>query len=119
MFKWLKIAGIMVLVGLLAAVFASVALAQGPDADGDGVRDLAGSGLLVGRGQAIGFVDEDGDGVSDRYSANPEFVDEDGDGLCDVHGTTPGQGIRDNTGANQGVRFNHAPMGRGSRMVGN
>jgi hypothetical protein len=90
--KWLKVLGSLVVVGLLAAVFAGTVLAQGPVEDGDGVRDLDGSGLAVGRGPAYGFIDEDGDGINDRYTSDPAFVDEDGDGVCDIHGVVPGTG---------------------------
>jgi hypothetical protein len=87
-FKGWKIAVGAVVGLLLVAVVAGVALAQGPDA-GDGERDLVGGGLGLGRGNAYGFVDEDGDGINDRY-ADREFVDEDGDGVCDVCGGEPG-----------------------------
>jgi hypothetical protein len=43
-------------------------------------------------------VDEDNDGVNDRYASNPEFVDEDGDGLCDTHGVAPGEGTAQGSG---------------------
>ncbi len=90
--KWLKVLGSLVVAALLAAVFTGTALAQGPVEDGDGIRDLDGSGLRVGRGTAYGFVDEDGDGINDRYTSDPDFVDEDGDGVCDIHGVVPGAG---------------------------
>ena len=70
------------------------------DEDGDGLCDVCG-GLPgegepqeygYGRGNGYGFVDEDNDGVNDRYGTNPEFVDEDGDGLCDIHGVAQGEG---------------------------
>lgn len=88
--KWFKILGGLVVAALLAAVVVGTALAQGPVEDGDGVRDLDSDGF--GRGNAYGFVDEDGDGVNDRYLSAPEFVDEDGDGICDVCGGVPGEG---------------------------
>jgi len=106
MFKWWKVLGGIVLGSLLVAAVAVTALAQGPDTDGDGVRDLFGQG----RGPAYGFVDEDGDGVNDRAA---EFVDEDGDGVCDVCGEVPGQGYGRNADAMQ-----NRPWGRGQGMGG-
>jgi len=88
MVKWLKVVGSLVGAALLATLVAGAVFAQGPVDDGDGVRDLVGQG----RGNGYGFVDEDGDGINDRYGSNPEFVDEDGDGICDTHGVTPGEG---------------------------
>jgi hypothetical protein len=108
--KWLKVVGSLVGVALLAALVAGAVFAQGPVDDGDGVRDLDGTGFGRGRGFGYGFVDEDGDGVNDRYGSDPEFVDEDGDGvndrygsnpefvdengdgICDIHGVAPGEG---------------------------
>jgi len=90
--KWLKILGSLVGAALLATVVVGAVLAQGPVDDGDGVRDLDGHGFGRGRGASYGFVDEDGDGVNDRYLSAPEFVDEDGDGICDVCGGVPGEG---------------------------
>jgi hypothetical protein len=90
--KWLKIVGSLVGAALLATLVAGAVFAQGPVEDGDGVRDLDGTGYGRGRGASYGFVDEDGDGVNDRYGSNPEFVDEDGDGICDTHGVAPGEG---------------------------
>ena len=87
--KWIKVFGSMVAATLLVTALAGVALAQGPD--DDGVRDLTGTG----RGPAWGFVDEDGDGINDRYSegcACSTFVDEDGDGVCDLCGGAFGEG---------------------------
>jgi len=89
--KLIKVLSSMAAATLLVATLAGVALAQGPDGDGDGVRDLTGTG----RGPAWGFVDEDGDGINDRYSEDcpcSTFVDEDGDGVCDLCGGTLGDG---------------------------
>jgi hypothetical protein len=87
----MKVFGSTVAATLLMTALAGVALAQGPDGDGDGVRDLLGTGS----GPAWGFVDEDGDGINDRYNQNCDpstFVDEDGDGVCDLRHGTFGQG---------------------------
>ena len=56
----------------------------------------------LGRGQSVGFVDEDGDGVCDNFGfgrgsgqrrgQGAGFVDEDGDGVCDYYGTGRGRG---------------------------
>ena len=56
----------------------------------------------LGRGQNVGFVDEDGDGVCDYYGIGrgngqgrgnrAGFVDEDGDGVCDYFGIGRGSG---------------------------
>jgi len=89
--KWLAVLGSLVGVLLLTAIVAGTVFAQGPVADSDGVRDLDGEGYGQGRGFGYGFVDEDNDGVNDRYASNPEFVDEDGDGVCDVCGGVPGE----------------------------
>jgi len=86
--KWMKVIGSVMVAALVVTVFAGVALAQGPNDDGDGTRDLNGTG----HGPAWGFVDEDGDGVNDRYTEDCEFVDEDGDGVCDSCGREPGEG---------------------------
>lgn len=55
-----------------------------------------------GRGQGVGFVDEDGDGVCDNFGfgrgfgrgrgQGAGFVDEDGDGVCDYYGLGRGNG---------------------------
>ncbi|MFZ5916711.1 MAG: hypothetical protein ACOYZ7_07255 [Chloroflexota bacterium] len=89
--KWMKIVGSVVTAALIVTVFAGIALAQGPGDDSDGVRDRVGLSL----GHAWGFVDEDGDGINDRYTEDcdgSEFVDEDGDGVCDLHGEALGEG---------------------------
>jgi hypothetical protein len=89
--KWMKVFGSIVAATLLVTTLAGVALAQGPDGDGDGVRDLLGTGS----GPAWGFVDEDGDGINDRYNQDCDpstFVDEDGDGVCDLRDGTFGEG---------------------------
>jgi hypothetical protein len=90
--KGLKILGSLVGALLLAMLVVGAVFAQGPVEDGDGVRDLDGTGYGRGVGSGYGFVDEDGDGVNDRYASDPEFVDEDGDGICDVCGGASGQG---------------------------
>jgi hypothetical protein len=94
MSKWFKILSGFAVAALLTAVFTGAVFAQGPvgDADGDGVRDLDGSGLGAGRGPAYGYVDENNDGINDRYADGTAFVDEDGDGACDVCGATTGTG---------------------------
>ena len=89
--KALRILGVLSIIVVLATVLAGVALAQGPQDDADGVRDLDGTGQGLGRGFAYGFVDENGDGINDRYGSD-SFVDEDGDGVCDVCGGVPGEG---------------------------
>jgi hypothetical protein len=98
--KWFKILGGLMVAALLTAVFVGAVFAQGPVEDGDGVRDLSG-GESGGRGSAYGFVDEDGDGINDRYTSDPEFVDEDGDGLCDICGGVPGEGGQQEGGYGQ------------------
>jgi hypothetical protein len=90
--KWLKILSGLAVAALLTAVFTGAVLAQGPVEDGDGVRDLDGSGLGLGRGPAFGYVDENGDGINDRFTDGTAFVDEDGDGVCDLCGATTGTG---------------------------
>ncbi len=93
----------------LTVVIAGAALAQGPDGARAGVRDFAGAGQGLGTGHACGFVDEDGDGVSDR------FVDADGGGECDQ----PMQGSGYGCGAQDAPRGQAAGMaGRGYRMRG-
>ena len=85
--KMTKIFGAMIVAVIALVVVSSVAMAAGPRyGDGDGVRDLLNEGgtTLYG-GRAYGFVDEDGDGINDRYTdGSPLFVDEDGDGVCDL-----------------------------------
>ena len=88
--KWIKMLGSLVSAALLATVVVSAAFAQGPVEGSDGVRDLDGD--MFGRANGYGFVDEDGDGINDRYASDPEFVDENGDGICDVCGGVPGTG---------------------------
>jgi hypothetical protein len=108
--KWMLLAGLVVLVAIVAV---PVALAQGPtggfglgnssmgygpgfvdqngdgvcdnfvDENGDGVCDNAGAGTSTGR-HGPGFVDQNGDGVCDN------FIDENGDGVCDNAGTGTG-----------------------------
>jgi hypothetical protein len=105
------------LVALLAATaFTGQALARGPRDGGAGVRSK------VDVGSAYGFVDEDGDGVNDRFGVcdgtpadNGEtlgfgygfgygFVDEDGDGVNDRYGTSDGVPDYAGYGAQQGGR---------------
>ena len=121
--KWFKILSGFLVSALLVTVFASAVLAQGPVDDGDGVRNLDGTGF--GRGRRHGFVDEDGDGINDLH---PNFVDEDGDGVCDVCGTEPGQGFVDQDGDGICDTYGAAPgegygrgrgAGRGWRAAGN
>jgi hypothetical protein len=106
--KWLKIAGVVGVVALIASLLAGVAWAQGPvDEDGDGACDASGQtlgdGFLArwrdrlmdllpwrGRGAAAGdgtpceaYVDEDGDGVCDLYEERW------GDGAMPRWGTDP------------------------------
>ena len=85
--KMAKIFGAMIVAVIALVVVSSVAMAAGPrNGDGDGVRDLLNEGgtTLYG-GRAYGFVDEDGDGINDRYTdGSPLFIDEDGDGVCDL-----------------------------------
>ena len=100
--KWFKILASLVGVALLATVVVGAVFAQGPVEDGDGVRDLDGTGFRRGRGSGYGFADEDGDGVNDRYLSAPEFVDEDGDGICDVCGGVPGEGCDQESGYGRG-----------------
>lgn len=85
--KLTKVLGGTVAALILLAVVAGAALAAGPhngDRDGDGVRDLVSDGESFGQGVSYGFVDEDNDGVNDRYLSEPQFVDEDNDGICDL-----------------------------------
>ena len=90
--------GVAVVLALsLALVIATAAFAQRPSGTRDGVRDFAGAGECTGNGHAYGFVDEDDDGVNDR------FVDADGDGICDNEGL----------GLGYGRSAEHAPRGQG------
>jgi len=101
--KRFSVIGLAVVLGLsLTVVIAGAAFAQGPDGTRDGVRDLAGPGQGLDHGHAYGFVDEDGDGVNDR------FVDADGDGECDNVGLAMGYG----RGAEE------TPRGQGRGMAG-
>jgi hypothetical protein len=110
--KWFKVVGSLVGALLLATLVAGVAFAQGPAGDGDGVRDLVGQG----RGHGYGFVDEDGDGVNDRYGSDCAFVDEDGDGLCDLCGRLPGEGKGQGEGYRRGDGSGSGnAYGRGNR----
>ncbi len=86
----------------LTVIIATVALAQGPVGPRDGVRDFTGPGQGLGNGHAYGFVDEDGDGVNDR------FVDANGDGECD----NVGLGLAYGRGAQGGMRGQGAGMGQ-------
>jgi hypothetical protein len=100
--KRFSMIGLAVVVALsLTAVIAGAAFAQGPDGARDGVRDFAGPGQGLGNGHAYGFVDENGDGVNDRY------VDADGDGECD----NVGLGMAYGRGADG------APRGQGAGMA--
>jgi hypothetical protein len=107
--KRFSVIGLAVVLALsLTIVIAGVALAQGPDGARDGVRDFDGPGQGLDTGHAYGFVDEDGDGVNDR------FADADGECECEhaglalgygraTQGTPRGQG-RDMAGQGQGMR---------------
>jgi hypothetical protein len=99
--KRFSVIGLAVVLALsLTVVLAVAAFAQGPQGDRDGVRDFAGPGQGLGNGHAYGFVDENGDGVNDR------FVDADGDGQCD------------NLGLGYGRAGSDAPRGQGAGMMG-
>ena len=100
--KWFKVLSGLVGAALLTTLVAGAVFAQGPVTGGDGVRDLEGGGFGRGRGSSYGFVDEDNDGINDRYATNPEFVDEDGDGVCDVCGGLPGEGEPQENGYGRG-----------------
>ena len=106
--RWIKVLGSLVGAVLLATAVVGTAFAQGPVADGDGVPDLVGDGSGAKGGAAYGFVDEDGDGINDRYLSTPEFVDENDDGICDICGGVPGEGeyLQNNT-----ARTNASPFG--------
>jgi hypothetical protein len=108
--KRFSVIGLAVVLALsLTVVIAGAAFAQGPDGARDGVRDFAGPGQGLGRGHAYGFVDDDGDGVNDR------FVDADGDGECDNVGLALGYGRR----AEDATRGQSRGMGgRGHGMHG-
>jgi hypothetical protein len=95
MVKGFKVLASLVSAVLLATVVVGSVFAQGPVEDGDG----------FGRGRGYGFVDEDGDGINDRYMSNPEFVDEDGDGVCDTHGVEPGEGDGQELGYGRGQGY--------------
>ena len=110
--KWIKMLGSLVSAALLATVVVSAAFAQGPVEGSDGVRDLDGD--MFGRANGYGFVDEDGDGINDRYASDPEFVDENGDGICDAHGVAPGEG----TGQSYGRGFRMGDGAQGTPMAG-
>ena len=80
----------MLLAAMMLAALSVAAYAEEPVVSG------------FGRGQGVGFVDEDGDGVCDYYGTGrgssqgcgqgAGFVDEDGDGVCDYFGTGRGSG---------------------------
>jgi len=89
-----KVIGTTVAVGLLLTGTVGSALAQGPAWQADNPRANPMESPAPGRGH--GFVDEDGDGVNDRYDEDCDgipdtdqagygygFVDEDGDGVND------------------------------------
>ncbi len=132
--KWMMMIGSLVVAVVVATMATGAVLARGGpdnggmtaagaargfvDADGDGVRDLDGSGY----GNAYGFVDVNGDGINDRYATGDGvpnldgtgsgygrgygFVDENGDGVNDryVDGEecTP---LLDGTGTGRGGRW--------------
>jgi hypothetical protein len=109
MSKWMKIGGILLVAALVVTALGGLALAQGTKGNLDGTRDAAGQSY----GPAWGWVDEDGDGVNDRYQADPLFVDEDGDGICDLCGSAQYNGA----GYSGGYRLadGTAPQGAYSR----
>lgn len=118
--KWMKVISGMIVATALVTILAGVALAQGPDGGRDGVPVRYGAPLGQGRGYAWGFVDEDGDGINDRYLSCPQFVDEDGDGVCDLCGSAAhgfGQGFMygDGDGTCDNYPNGTQTMGRGSR----
>ena len=103
--KRFSVIGLAVVLALsLTVVIAGAAFAQGPDGARDGARDFGGPGQGLGKGHAYGFVDEDGDGVNDR------FEDADGDGECD----NVGLALRYGRGAEDAPRG----QGRGRGMAG-
>ena len=67
MTKWFKILGSLMIAALLATVFVGAAFAQGPIEDGDGVRNLDGTGFGRGRG---GHGQGAGDGSGERQYPN-------------------------------------------------
>ena len=115
--KWMMIIGSLVVAVVVATMATGAVLARGRpdnggmmvagaargcvDADGDGVRDLDGSGY----GNAYGFVDANGDGINDRYvdgggvpaldgtgyGFGHGFVDANGDGVDDRYAQGNGQ----------------------------
>jgi len=89
MTRWMKIGGMLLVAALMVTALGGFALAQAPQGDADGVRDLVGAGA----GPAWGFVDANGDGINDRYQTDPQFVDENGDGICDLCGATSPTGV--------------------------
>ncbi len=109
--KWMIAVSGMVAALLMVTAFTGEALAWGPRGD-------KGTGAM---GQGIGFIDENGDGVNDRYedgnAGTPVedgtgsgfgygFVDEDGDGINDRYedGNT-GVPAYDGVGAGLGYGF--------------
>jgi hypothetical protein len=97
--KGLKILGVLAVVVVGIAVFAGIALAQGPDdgsvpptgpvdQDGDGICDICGQ--EIGDGLMRGWrFNQDGDATQLRQGppADRPFVDADGDGVCDNYPT--------------------------------
>ena len=101
---------------LVATMVTGTALARGPRTPGDtGTGGRGSAGAPFGRG----FVDEDGDGVNDRYAEGdgaPDcdgtgmgrgygFVDEDGDGVNDRYAECDGTPDYDGTGMGRGYGF--------------
>jgi hypothetical protein len=110
--KGFKILGVLAVVVVGIAVFAGIALAQGPDdgsvpptgpvdQDGDGICDVCGQ--EIGDGLMRGWrFNQDGDATQFRQGppADRPFVDENGDGICDNCGQQLGDGLM------RGWRFN-------------
>ena len=103
--KLLTIAGVLVVLGLLAALVSSAVLADSPSRVGSGYSRAR----WAQNDARPSFVDEDGDGVCDLCGAQGEggyhgrrfgwnqserpFVDEDGDGVCDNFSQRLGRGF--------------------------
>ena len=110
--KWMLLTVAVVLVTI--AVVAPAVFAQGPV---DGYSSGYGRGAMVSGGQfGPGFVDEDGDGVSDLAGTGqgqgPGFVDEDGNGTCDNFVDEDGDGVSDYAGTGRQADRSARMMGR-------
>lgn len=108
--KWMIAVSGMIAALLMVTAFTGEVLAWGP-------RGNKGTGAM---GQGFGFVDENDDGVNDRYedgnAGTPAydgagsgfgygFVDEDGDGVNDRYADRDGDGIPDYDGAGSGFGY--------------